>query len=536
MLGRRFGRTVIAVVVVAGGAVATASPALASVSITAHPPAFSNSPNASFSFTTSPAAGTECKLDSAPVFSACTSPDELSGLSEGMHTFHVQTTGGGTPSTDQYSWTVDFTPPDTALTEAPADLTNSRSAGFEFTSPDSSAGFECSLNGAAFSACTSPVTYSGLSDGTRNFVVRAVDPAGNTDVSPPSKTWTVDGTPPDTSITVGPKPLSNGPNSHFEFAATEAASFECSVDNGPLGPCAAKFDAPGLSEGTHTLRVAAIDVAGNHDPTPATRSWKLDKTPPPKPHVLIGPVTTRLNHQPGRHHVVPDPQLKKTAHFQTRRELIVQWPPGRNAANLTYDVGYTRELPGGVVDETRDLALGTKAHALHFKAKPGGDSCFHLTAYDKAGNFSGDEACTALPVRASKLDATNLTLHQGNGYYLGEYVGGAVGSLELELKSVTNTQFQEPEALVRRVALVATECPTCGKVRVRVHGITSDDHSPVNDAVETVDLHAATTKKRQLIPVHTFSDAASTTRRQFVTVATLGAKPVKIEGVGVTQY
>jgi hypothetical protein len=52
------------------------------------------------------------------------------------------------------------------------------------------AGFECSLDGSGFQACTSPVTYQGFSKGPHTFRVRAVDGRGFRDASPAAITWT----------------------------------------------------------------------------------------------------------------------------------------------------------------------------------------------------------------------------------------------------------------------------------------------------------------------------------------------------------
>ena len=56
--------------------------------------------------------------------------------------------------------------------------------------------FECALDGAGFGACVSPVDYAGLVPGGHEFVVRAVDAAGNTDPTPAAYAWVVVEPPP----------------------------------------------------------------------------------------------------------------------------------------------------------------------------------------------------------------------------------------------------------------------------------------------------------------------------------------------------
>jgi hypothetical protein len=50
------------------------------------------------------------------------------------------------------------------------------------------------MDGAVYSACTSPKNYTGLSVGAHTFTVKATDAAGNTDPTPASYTWTVNTT------------------------------------------------------------------------------------------------------------------------------------------------------------------------------------------------------------------------------------------------------------------------------------------------------------------------------------------------------
>jgi predicted extracellular nuclease len=89
-----------------------------------------------------------------------------------------------------------LTPPDTAAPETtitlfPTNPSNSANATFEFGANET-ATFECRLDGGAWLACASPQTYTGLSNGSHTFEVRATDAAGNTDPTPASYTWTID--------------------------------------------------------------------------------------------------------------------------------------------------------------------------------------------------------------------------------------------------------------------------------------------------------------------------------------------------------
>jgi hypothetical protein len=90
---------------------------------------------------------------------------------------------------------IDQGAPLTTLTGQPDSSTISTEAIFTFEAQDilgsGVAGFECSLDSAAFTACTSPQTYAGLSSGSHTFAVRAVDNVGNLDATPANATWTV---------------------------------------------------------------------------------------------------------------------------------------------------------------------------------------------------------------------------------------------------------------------------------------------------------------------------------------------------------
>ena len=252
--------------------------------ITSAPASPSNLTGPSFSFTSTEAGSSfECRLDGG-AFVACTSPKSYSGLLGGSHTFEVRATdtAGNTDATPaSHTWTIDLTAPDTTITAGPSNPTNSTAPSFSFTSTEAGSSFECRLDGAAFAACTSAKSYTGLTAGSHTFEVRATDPAGNTDGTPASQTWTIDLSAPDTTITAGPADPTNSTSASFSFTSTEAGStFECKLDGAAFAACTSPQSYTGLTAGSHTFQVHAIDPAGNVDATAASRSWVVDLTPP----------------------------------------------------------------------------------------------------------------------------------------------------------------------------------------------------------------------------------------------------------------
>jgi hypothetical protein len=258
--------------------------------ITAHPADPTNLTDAVFAFSISdpddpPSALTaECRLD-AGAFAACVSPKTYAGLPPGTHTFavHARDAAGNVGAEATFTWRVDLTAPTVTITSHPADPTTATAAtiGFTVTDPDdASPATACSLDGAPFSACSSPATYDNLPNGTHTVVIRATDAAGNAGRA--SFTWRVDLTPPVLQLTSTPPARTNEVSATFAFAASdpddEALQIDCRLDGAPFSPCASRVTYSGLVPGPHSFAVRATDAAGNE--TTATYAWVVDTTRP----------------------------------------------------------------------------------------------------------------------------------------------------------------------------------------------------------------------------------------------------------------
>ncbi len=260
------------------------------------PPDFSNQSDAVFAFSSNDAAATfECRFDAEPL-APCSSPITRT-LGDGEHVFSVRAvdpSGAADPTPAERLWTIDTVPPDTTLTAAPPAADNSVMAEFDFTSNEMNVTFQCSLDNGPALPCKSGDSFGPLGDGTHTFSVAAKDRAGNVDPSPVIYGWTVDTSTPDTQIVSGPTGAVGVTTATFTFISPDAgggATFECSLDGAPFMACTSPKTYNGLAERSHTFEVRVRDAVGNLDPTPATRTWIVDLTPP-STTITSGPTGT----------------------------------------------------------------------------------------------------------------------------------------------------------------------------------------------------------------------------------------------------
>src|SRR5829696_4469376 len=114
-------------------------------------------------------------------------------------------------------------------------------------------------------------------DGSYEWTTQLSGPSGAL-VPQSQPTLVIDGTPPETTFTT-PPPLTTNSSSSFAFSGSDSgsgvASFECDVGGGFVA-CTSPTLYNGLSEGSHTFQVRAVDTLGNRDPSPASATWTVD--------------------------------------------------------------------------------------------------------------------------------------------------------------------------------------------------------------------------------------------------------------------
>ncbi|MBK7539712.1 MAG: hypothetical protein IPI49_31050 [Myxococcales bacterium] len=169
--------------------------------------------------------------------------------------------------------------PETQITAQPSPLTASDRAELSFSSPTPRDGkeitFECAADGgSSFTACTSPVTRTGLTSGAYSLRVRARWQGGEADATPAEAAWTVDRTPPDTTITAGPQGDVAPVATTFTFSSGEpGATFECRLAPAAYAACTSPY-ALTVALADATFSVRAVDAVGNADDSPATRAFR----------------------------------------------------------------------------------------------------------------------------------------------------------------------------------------------------------------------------------------------------------------------
>jgi hypothetical protein len=214
---------------------------------------------------------------------------DTTGASTGLKDVTITNPDGqGATGSGLFTVGADTAAPETTIDSGPSGNTTDPDPVFTFSSSEpSEATFQCQLDSTGFTACTSPKGFTGLALGPHLFEVKATDASSNEDPTPAARGFTLvggsgpngnapDTTAPQTKITKGPKRRTEKRKAKFRFTSSEPGStFECKFDRKPFKPCRSPKTKAHLKVGKHKFKVRATDAAGNTDPTPAKRKWRV---------------------------------------------------------------------------------------------------------------------------------------------------------------------------------------------------------------------------------------------------------------------
>ena len=144
---------------------------------------------------------------------------------------------------------------------------------------------------------------------------------------------------------------------------------------------------------------------------------------------------------------------------------------------------------------------------------PGGTYCLSVRAYDRLTNRTGwsPETCVARPLDDRSLSAgSSWQRKTGSSYYLQTFT-----TTKTYRAAMTRTGEQ-----LTRVGVVATTCPTCGKVRILVAG----------QSVGVIDLTASSTHYRRTLLLDPFTYRTGTVRVRVIS----SGRTVQIDGLVVS--
>lgn len=209
-----------------------------------------------------------CKIDNGN-WETCTSPLKLEGLADGMHSLSVKAVFKSTTYSlpKDVVWTKDSLAPLVSFNKTPPANIGTNEVEITFSAADGGSGigeYSCLFDSEEWQTCTSPVYYSGLSNGPHSLKVRVTDKAGN--MNEVANSWNIDPGYPYISLTGKPDAFVKGSEVSFSFEVMNGLSFnqfECLFgEETDFSPCVSGVKYSVLSDSQYSFKVRAKDSQG----------------------------------------------------------------------------------------------------------------------------------------------------------------------------------------------------------------------------------------------------------------------------------
>lgn len=499
--------------------IVTVDTAVPNMQITRKPPAQSNINGPVLEYSAEKRGMTyQCSLvpvGTAPSFEGCSGVSVYRDLKHGTYRFTVVGTDWvGNESTISYDFMVDLEPPVIDLVP-PSNLTSTNAPQFTFTANEK-ATYECSLvltsQPDAFTPCTSPKQYTGLTDGSQyRFLVKATDVAGQW--SARGVTWTPYATPP--SVTITSKPASSSSNAAPSFAFTSTMAnptFDCSLElasaTAAFSSCTSPKTYSGKAAGTYKFTVKATDASGSWVSSTyqfaitAASSDAQAPTTPGTPTAAIAPAGASIG---------GDADTPKSG-----IPLRISWTGSTDNTGVAgYQLWYSTNGAAYV------NAGNTSGTAVTMNVAPGSTNLrFQIKAYDAAGNTSAaSTASTATTVALDQETAASTLLTYSGTWTSASAASYSGGTAKYASATSAAATFKAPSGTTQ-IAVVMATGPSAGRATIAVDGGTAT----------TVDLYSSAAGYRT---VALSTAALSATSAHTVVVKPAGTKNTSSSGTRI---
>ncbi|PTX21371.1 gliding motility-associated-like protein [Pontibacter mucosus] len=305
---------------------------------------------------------------------------------------------------------------------------------------------------------------------------KVLDPLLNRALKP------VDTTAPETEIAARPKELSNSSSAEFRFSSNEnGVSYQVSINGGDFTTVPNPYTLANLADGEHTIRVRAVDAAGNIDASPATYTWMVDTKAPDAPVVTAPAQGSFLNTNKPTFNGIAEAGSTVALYFGTTKigESIAaadgKWSlvPANALSEGTKQLTATATDAAGNTSKassTRSFTIDTKAPETTIASGPdkmsnSKEASFSFSSSEENVNYEISLDGGAYAAAESKYTAQNLS----------------EGSHTLSVRAVdaAGNKDQSPATYAWEVDTKAPEAPTMA-------GIT-EDRGPADDDQITSD-------------------------------------------------